>query len=110
MKSYREMAEMMEKKIDSAMNTPEAKPFYICGLIDSWIAFAERDTETSREVMQEKYKKVLTFVENKLENVESHNETGDRSINLTFSYIAIRKKLEPYADEEKKVRLIHIQP
>lgn len=109
MKSYKEMAEAIEKKINGAMDTPDTTPFYVCGLIDSWIAFAERDTETPEEVMQKKYEKVLTFIENKLENVEPHNETGDRSINLTFSYIAIRQKLETYT-EEKKARLIHLQP
>lgn len=110
MKSYKEMSEMMEKKIEAAMENPNARPFYICGLIDSWLAFAERDRETPEEEMRAKYEKVLAFIEKKLEEAEPHKESGDRSLNLTFSYVAVRQKLEPPKGGEEEAQMIHIMP
>lgn len=110
MKTYKEMSEMMEKKVEEAMSMPEVEPFYVCGIIDSWLAFAERDNETPEEEMRDKYEKVLAFIEKKLEKAKPHKESGDRSMNLVFSYIAIRQKLEPMAEGETKAQLIHINP
>lgn len=109
-KTYKELAEMMEEKVEKAMKNPGARPFYICGLIDSWIAFAERDTETPEEDMKEKYKKVLEFIERKLEEAEPHKGSGDRTINLVFSYIAIRQKLVKPAEGETEAQLVKVTP
>ena len=49
MKSYRELSMLLEKKIEEAIANPAVTQFYFCGLVDSWLAFSERDTETSEE-------------------------------------------------------------
>ena len=110
MKTYKELSEMMEKKIEAAMRTPEVKPLHICGLIDSWLSFADRDKETPEEEQRQKYEKILAFIEEKLEEAEPDSATGDRSINLVFSYISIRQKLEPLAEGETEAQLLHVIP
>ena len=110
MKSYREMANMMETKMSNAMQELESCPFYFCSIADSWLAYIERDNETSEEDKRKIYEKILDFIEKNLEGIEPNTESADRALNLTFTYIAIRQKLERPQAKETKAQLIHVAP
>ncbi|GEM_PF-5013006 len=109
MKPYKELAEMMEKKIDEAIRNTTTI-FHFCGLVDCWIAFSERDKETPDNEKAEKYKKVIAYIEDRLEQAEPQEESSGGCINLTFGYIALRQKLEEPADGEREAGMLQLIP
>ena len=57
MKSYKELAEMTETKIEKAAQKPGARANVLSDLINCWLVFMGRDRETEEEAKKEKYKK-----------------------------------------------------
>ena len=110
MKSYKEMAESLEIKIYEAMEKSEDVSRYtIFSAVDSWLAFIERDTETSESKKKAKYSKMLEGIENMILDADIRKNLSDRVLNLTFAYVALREKLE-VPEDERKARITRLRP
>ncbi len=94
MKSYKELAEMTETKIEKAAQKPGARANVLSDLINCWLVFMGRDRETKEEAKKEKYKKMLLYLEKTLEEIDPYGKGAGRFMNLTFLYNEVRGRLE----------------
>jgi hypothetical protein len=106
MKTYKELAEVMEQKIDMEMRDGKATEFDLGNLIDGWIAFSSRDKETPKEEKRQKYMKVIDFLEKKIEE----KGTGEHMMSLIFSYIALRQSVNEKEDGEREAQALQLIP
>jgi len=93
-KSYKELAEMTEAKIEKAAQKPGARANVLSDLINCWLVFMGRDRETEEEAKKEKYKKMLLYLEETLEGIDPYGKGAGRFMNLTFLYNEVRGRLE----------------
>lgn len=74
-------------------------------IIDSWLAFMERDRETPEEIKAEQYRDMTERLEKEITRAIPR-----RYLNLTFCYIAVRQRLEPPDGGEKEAQMYHVAP
>lgn len=108
MKSYKELSNVLKNKINQTIKNGGRNARRISHLIDTWLAFAERDWETPEDVKREKARELLEYVEGRITNVDFESKELDWVMNLTFSYIALRQVVEPIAENEREARMYHI--
>lgn len=102
MRTYKELAAEMEKKINEAISLGNVETEVICGLIDGWLAFSERDSETPKEEKKKKHVKIAEYLEQRIEGLELSDCKRDNGIMmLVFAYVAVRQNIEESEDGRK---------
>ena len=103
MKSYRQLAEEARERIIRSQDSGSMKE-WDC-LIDSGLAFIDRDHETSTEDKKSQYRDILARLEKEMETAPPR-----RCLNLVFCYVAVRQRIEPTEAGETAAAVYHIKP
>ena len=64
------------------------------GMKDAMNDTSLADRETEEEAKKEKYKKMLLYLEKTLEGIDPYGKGAGRFMNLTFSLLEVRERLE----------------
>lgn len=103
MKSYKKLAE--ETRVRAIIQQGDRDTKDLDSVVDSWLAFMERDAETPEAEKAAQYQDMAERLEK-----EMGRATARELLNLTFCYVAIRQKLEPMREGETEARTIHVAP